>query len=229
MNKELIIFDLDNTLVNFNKCEKAALKITFHHYNLTFNDEIHNYFSKVDRNLWDNKTWNEKYVSVKDIPIKRFEILFERFNFNLKEISDFNEMYMTKFSEMIYPYDESHEIIEYLYNKGYKIAVATNGLNKLQKPRILNTSFGKYFNIIMTSEESGYSKPNPKIFDDIIKELGVNKDNALVIGDSLKHDILGANNTGIESVWFNQRNQFNESDIMPTYIVQNLRDLKKML
>lgn len=130
MKKELIIFDLDNTLIDFKKCESEALKKTFIHFDIEFDSEIHKSFSKVDRDLWDNKIWNKKVLNVEDIPIKRFEIIFERSNINLKEISKFNEM-------------------------------------------------------IYSSEESGNSKPNPKIFEDIIKKLDVDKDSTIVIGDSL--------------------------------------------
>lgn len=110
---------------------------------------------------------------MEDIPIKRFEILFDSLNLMKVDFNQLNKMFQEEFSKTIYPLEESHEVIEYLFSKNIPIYIATNGLNRLQIPRIINTSFGKYLTKIITSEEAGENKPNSKIFDIILRDANI--------------------------------------------------------
>lgn len=229
MKKQLVIFDADNTLIDFYKCEWFALDWMFHSFGLKLTNEIHNVFSEIDRSLWETGKWNNYQVSKENIPSVRFEILFNHFKMEHIDFTLANDLFGEQFLKAIFPLNDAHEIVEYLWNKGYIIYVATNGLRRLQVPRILNTSFGRYIEKIITSEEAGFSKPNPKIFNDILSETKINNNQAIIIGDSLTNDILGANNALIDSIWYNPNKLSNNSNIKPQYEINSLNEIKNIL
>ena len=227
---KIIIFDLDNTLIDFDACESYALEYAFNLMNVPINLELINDFSKIDRKLWNTGSYNSVKVSSDKIPLKRFEILFSKHNIINVDVSKVNDLFMEGFSKAIYPYEESESILEYLTNKGYVITVATNGLMKLQYPRIVNSSLGKYITQIVASEEVSYNKPNPSIFNKILEDNNFLPKQAIVIGDSLSNDIQGAINAKVKSIWFNSKMEKTISDeILPDYIISTLLELRDIL
>lgn len=226
---KLVIFDLDNTLVNFNLCEEYALRYVSNKIGIDFSLEMINDFSVIDRELWKKGSYGLIEISKNDIPTRRFEILFNKHNINILDLNNVNDLYMEGFSNAIFPFDDSEEVLEYLTSKGYKIVVATNGLIKLQCPRIINSKLSKYIKQIFTSEEVGASKPNPIIFNKILEYNNFNNYEAIVIGDSLYNDIQGALNANIKSIWFNHLGVKNNNNIKPNYTLYNILDIKSIL
>ena len=64
-----------------------------------------------------------------------------------------------------------------------------------------------YFKWVVTSESSGYRKPDRGIFDFALGCSGGAQGGMVVIGDNLQTDILGANNAGWKSVWYNPQKE----------------------
>jgi putative hydrolase of the HAD superfamily len=106
--------------------------------------------------------------------------------------------------------------------------VVTNGLIELQKPRVANSKIGEFISHIMVSEEVDAHKPNPLIFNTLLKKICLNPCDVIMIGDNLKNDIQGAKNAGIKSVWYNPEQIENKTDILPDYEIANLLELKNM-
>lgn len=229
MKIKLVIFDADNTLIDFLKCERDALKSVFDHFRIELTNEAINLFSQIDNSLWRNGKWNNELVNSLDIPIKRFEILFKQLSLNNIDFELANKIFMNRFANTNYPLEDADEIVEYLYKKKITVCVATNGLVKLQYPRIINTNFGKYIKRIVVSEEVKKNKPSPEIFHEILKLENILSENAIVVGDSLPNDILGAKNAKIKSIWFNPNKLINKTEIVPTYEINSLLEIKTIV
>lgn len=229
MSIKLVIFDADDTLIDFQKCEKFGLQHVFSFLNLPLTDEAYMTFSEIDHTLWSKGIWKKIKVLRDDIPIRRFEILFKTLDIDYYDYERVNELFMRKFKDAIFPLEKSHKIIEQLYYNNIIVCVATNGLVKLQYPRILNTSFGRYVTQIVASEEVGEAKPNPKIFKKILNDNHMNSDEAIVIGDSLNNDILGSINASIKSVWFNPKNKDNHTSIKPDFIISDMEEIIEII
>jgi len=116
-----------------------------------------------------------------------------------------------------------------LHSKEYLLCVVTNGLVKLQRPRVTNSKLNEFISHIIVSEEVGEHKPNPLIFNELLKRIRMNPCNVIMVGDSLKNDIQGAKNAGIKSVWYNPENYENKTDILPDYEINDLMQLNEML
>lgn len=225
----LVIFDLDDTLIDFSKYEEYAIKFMFKRLNIEYKDCYYPIFSKIDSELWSMKKYENIDIKSSDIPIKRFEIYFNKLKISNVNTTKANELFMEGLIEGVFEIPESHEILNYLKNKNYMICIATNGIINLQKTRLLKTSFSKYIDQIVVSEEVGENKPSPKIFLKILKDNNVGHEEAIIIGDSLSNDIIGAKNIGITSVWYNPLNKLNQTNISPDYQISNLLELKNIL
>ncbi len=225
----LVIFDLDDTLIYFSKYEEYAINFMFKRLNIDYKDFDYLLFSKIDTELWSKKNFENINVKILDIPIKRFKIFFNKLKISNVSITLANELFMEGLIDSVFEIQESNQIFNYLKNKNYIICMATNGIIKLQKTRVLKTSFSKYIDQIVVSEEVGENKPSPKIFLKILKDNNVSHKEAIMIGDSLKNDILGAKNISITSAWYNPLNKLNQTNILPDFQISNLLELKNIL
>ena len=117
------------------------------------------------------------------------------------------------------------EILEYLDNK-YNMHVITNGFKEVQKKKLEESTITRYFKTITISEEVGYKKPNPIIFNYALEKANAINTSSLMIGDSYQADILGAINVGINAILFNYHN-IDPSDNITS--INSLSDLTSYL
>jgi putative hydrolase of the HAD superfamily len=82
-----------------------------------------------------------------------------------------------------------------------------------------------YFQVMVFSDEIGYYKPHPSIFNSALKELGCNPRNAIHIGDRLETDIKGAKDCNMYTVWFNTSNTTETKKIKPDYEIQEISEV----
>nr|BBH86209.1 hydrolase [Thermosporothrix sp. COM3] len=87
--------------------------------------------------------------------------------------------------------------------QSYRLALLTNGAPVLQWGKIRARDLEHYFDVIVVSGDLGIGKPDPEIFSHVLKQLAVSPEQAMMVGDSLKRDMVGAERSGIRGVWIN--------------------------
>jgi YjjG family noncanonical pyrimidine nucleotidase len=228
-NIKAIFFDADGTLIDHKECEKQALSYLFNHIGLTYQNEYQDIFRPLDAALWASEKYDGVPVPGIEIPVYRFKVLFQKIGIGYDDYANANELFMTGLASAIALMGHAYETIKCLYEKKYLLCVATNGLIKLQKPRVINTAIGRYISHIIVSEEVGANKPNPLIFETLLKKVNLSPYEVIMVGDSLRNDIQGALNMKIKSVWFNPGRQENTTGILPDYEIFDLLQLTEML
>ncbi len=228
-NIKAIFFDADDTIVDHKQCEKNALIYLFDKIEKEYKQQYQEIFRPLDRKLWDSVSNNLNPVPEKDIPEYRFKEFFKQINLEYNDYKKANELFKEGLSNAVALTENTYDIIKYLYYKDYKIYVVTNGLVKLQKPRIANSKISKYISDIIVSEEVNSRKPNPKIFNVLLNKINLKSNEVIMIGNSLEEDIKGAENANIKSIWYNPDNKINETEINPYYQITNLMELKEIL
>lgn len=226
---KMVIFDLDNTLIDFYQNEQDAINHVFLNMDLKITKDIIKLFSNIDSQLWTHGKYRDYKVSKNDIPIRRFEILFKELNLKINSYEKANELFMEGLIKNVYEMPFANEIINYLSSKGYIITIATNGLVKLQYPRLKNTSFSNQINQIIASEEVGVNKPDPTIFNKLLNDNRLDAVESIMVGDSLRNDIQSAQSNGIKTIWYNPNKITNNSRIHPDYEINNLLEIKNIL
>jgi len=224
-NLKAIFLDADGTLVNHKECEKQALMHLFASIGVVYKDDYQDIFRPLDNELWENECYKDQPVQREDIPVYRFKILFELINIQYDDYAKANDLFKEGLASSTALMENAVELVEKLYGEGFILCVVTNGLIELQRPRIVNSRIGRFISHIIVSEEVGAHKPNPLIFNELLKRLQLNPEDVIMVGDSLRNDIQGAANAKIKSIWFNPKGMKNETDISPDYEVNCLLDV----
>jgi len=225
---ELVLFDIDGTLLDFEKAERVGMKETLTRYGLKNDDEVLDSYNEINICHW--KIFERGELSLDNLLVKRHEVLFERYGFK-QDAAKFNDYYESRLKNCAYLVEHALDILDYVKSKSCKMAIITNGIYETQTNRITLSSLNEYFQHVYISEKIGYSKPRKEIFEHIFKDIGgdIKKENALIVGDSLTSDIKGGNNFGIDTCWVNPQRLENDLDVKVDYEIQSLLQLKEII
>ena len=221
-----ILFDADGTLFDFDKAETFAFEAALKETSLPYNNEILTEYKRINDSLW--ALLEQGKTTQAQIRINRFKMLHERFDF-IGDPTETADSFIKFLSRGAFFVDGAVEILEYLHNK-FTLYIVTNGITKVQKSRYALSKLDKYFSAMFISEEMGVSKPDVGYFEIVFDKIGlVNKDEAIIIGDSLTSDIRGGNNAGIDTCWYNPSGKQNNKGAQCTYEITHLKELKNLL
>jgi len=126
------------------------------------------------------------------------------------------------------------EIVRNLTKAAYKVAIIANDEDGVSARNVINNSGLKdYFDTILISGEVGIEKPDSRIFEVALKSLGVKAKNAVMVGNRIDTDIVGANRSEMTSVWFKWNNRYPASistkEEEPDFTISNLSELNAVL
>ncbi|MFA7133460.1 MAG: HAD family hydrolase [archaeon] len=139
------------------------------------------------------------------------------------------EIFVNRLDKIRFFDDVVSTLIE-LKNKGYKLALLTNTENLAfyKVESVLHIS--NYFDFLGLSFEIGEVKPSPKMFEAVVNYFRVEPSECLMVGDSLRSDVTGANNFGMHSVWINRpKKSFDFAEIKPEFELNTLKDINNVL
>lgn len=121
--------------------------------------------------------------------------------------------------------ESAHETLSTLSKRNIKLIVITNALPGVRKI-IKGLNLKKYFNDIVVSTEEGISKPDPAIFDRMLRKYKITPGECLIVGDSVGSDILAGINCGMDTCLFQKnKNKPTTETIQSTYSVDHLSKL----
>lgn len=102
--------------------------------------------------------------------------------------------------------DDAHATLQQLQESGYRLGMISNAGDARDVHRLVdNAGLRPYFEQILISAEVGLRKPHPRIFEQALEFFAVSPAQAVMVGDTLEADILGANNLGMRSIWITRR------------------------
>jgi 2-haloacid dehalogenase len=219
---DIILMDLDNTILDFNAAEKDSFKEILKETGLTYTDELLEQYKKINQSLWHKL---EQGKIAKEIVLNtRFSEFFKLYDIQIngKEIEKKYRFYLDNSSALI-PNAES--TLVKLKEMGKRIYSASNGVYSTQMKRLSNASIINLFDGHFISEIIKYEKPSPYFFDFCIRNLSeAPKSSILMVGDSPTSDIQGAINSGIDACFY----QYDKNSTC-TYSKYTICDISKLL
>jgi putative hydrolase of the HAD superfamily len=111
----------------------------------------------------------------------------------------------------------------------HRLAVVTNGPSDLQRRKLAVAGLDGRLPDVYISGEVGYGKPDARIFDHALSKLGIAPDEALMVGDRVNADIVGARAAGVRGVWLNRSARKNESDVPVDHEIASLSELAALI
>lgn len=250
-----IFFDLDDTLLWDEKSVKESFRLTCLEAKHRFDIDPVELESAVRKEARELYASYETYDFTKMIGINPFEGLWGNFgdddeNFRkmnkivpeyrkeawtkgLKALGiddpkageELAELFPANRRKSPFLYEESIQILGDLKGK-YQLLMLTNGSPELQNEKLTMTpELVPYFDKIIISGAFGRGKPDPTIFEHALEQLDLDVKDALMVGDNLNTDILGASRVGMKSVWINRSDKEPNPEIQPTYVITHLEEL----
>ena len=113
--------------------------------------------------------------------------------------------------------------------RSWRTAVVSNGDAHNQRLKLAASGLSASFDAIAISTEVGVAKPDPRIFDIVLRELGVSASRTLHVGDDEVNDIAGASAAGLLTCWISTGRSFPVGPVRPTYQIESIANLGSVL
>lgn len=218
-----VLFDADDTLFDFKKSARHALALTFKDFQINSSEANFQVYFQINHDAW--MAFERKEITATQLRKMRFERFLDAIG-EYRDPLEMNNHYLNLLSQTKFMLDGAVELVTEMKLRNYRIALITNGLKEVQRPRVLQANMDKYFDAIIVSDEIGVSKPHEGFFDHTFEAIGrPEKNTVIVVGDSLNSDIQGGNNFGVHTCWYNPSNATNLTAHLPTYQIQKLEEL----
>lgn len=210
MNSKIscLLFDFDNTLVDFSGAAKSALWDSFKDVGVNCTEEIYSIYQVVNHEHW--QAFEQGKLDAKNLRHRRFEALFRQIDTPDLDPYSFSKEFLQHLIMNSLAYEGVKDLLDRL-KEDYVLGLVTNGLKEVQRPRLHRLNMTHYFDSIIVSDEIGVAKPQEEFFTYAYDSLpkSFEKDEIMIIGDSQNSDILGGNNFGIKTCWISHGREGN--------------------
>ncbi|MEX1377619.1 MAG: YjjG family noncanonical pyrimidine nucleotidase [Eubacteriales bacterium] len=223
---DTILFDVDGTLLDFDKTEKEALENTFRDLGIEPTESNFSAYIEANTLLWAMLERGE--IEKGKLKTERFRIFLNKINKNV-DVNLASDTYINHLSNSYFIIDGAIEICRKLKKK-FSLAIVTNGIAEVQKSRAALSGLSEIFNYSFISEDVGHAKPHIEYFNYVFEKLKIkNPEKVLIVGDSLTSDIKGGNNAGIKTCWYNPEQKANDTDSICDYEIKSLYEIEDIL
>jgi 2-haloacid dehalogenase len=221
-----LLFDADDTLFDYVSAEAAALRASFGDHELPYDAQALASYQRVNRAAWQE--FEDGRITQARLRTRRFEHLFADLGVTT-DVGAFARTYLEHLGRQAQLVDGAHELVRALAPR-YRLAIITNGLADVQRPRLAASAIRPYVEALVISEEVGAAKPDRAIFDAAFARIGMpSRSEVLMIGDSLTSDIAGGIGYGLDTCWYNPHGLPGRADLAPTYEIRDLAELLPLL
>lgn len=192
MAYKAVIFDLDDTLLNrdnaLDKMFSIILEKCYEDVKSSERNQMLQKFKEYDRRDYGNS--NKTRV---------FELFFNEFPPQYRMPSNCIQDFWNNNFPTCFSINQSTINMINTIKKRAKVAIITNGTTQRQRAKIDKTKLNSCFETIIISEEVGFSKPDKQIFELALKNLNVDPNEVLFVGDDIEKDIGGCQNADIKA------------------------------
>jgi putative hydrolase of the HAD superfamily len=204
-----VIFDLDDTLVDQKSAARAAVVGWAAEHGITDPDvgqrwarisEIHyERYQRRELTFAQQRTTRVREFLAVDIDEEAASVLFDG--------------YLTRYEAEWTAFDDAVPALRRTRAAGLTAAVLTNGDEDHQRFKLAKLGLTDEIDILIASSTLPAGKPDPRAFGYTIEKIGVEKNQALMIGDSLEKDVYGALDAGVDAILLDRRNAWPDLDI----------------
>lgn len=217
MRYKRILMDLDDTLFDFPTGNRRAVGQLMEELGLS-SPTIFEEYQAINHACWEALERGE--MTQERLHVERFRRFLAQ-----KGRGDDPAAVADRFAELLgqqtIPLPHAEETVRAIAQR-LPVVLLTNGITVIQRRRLAHARIRQWFSDVIISQEVGLSKPDPRIFE--LALGGVDRRDALMIGDGLRSDVQGANRAGIDICWYNPQGKPLPEDLHVEYEIQDLRD-----
>jgi putative hydrolase of the HAD superfamily len=231
MKIQHIFFDLDNTLWDHRRNAYLTIKDLFDKeeitlkYNINF-EEFHSVYHEINEKLWEQIRDGE--IDKEYLRKHRFYDTFKRFGIDDLELSMFfEEHFLDKILNYNHLVESAEYILDYLKAKNYTLHIISNGFQEVTERKCILSGIDHYFQTITSADSVGVRKPKPAIFEYSLGLSKAKKEESILIGDDWIADVIGAQNFGMDVIFFDVLNENKEVEDLK--VIKHLLQIKEYL
>jgi putative hydrolase of the HAD superfamily len=195
-----ILCDLDDTLYAYEPCNKAgyeaARRIALDEFGVD-NENFDNLWKagreKVHQDLAPFAAGHSRLLYTQKLGESYFGHTHPDFTLKVEDA------YWSAFLDKMTWNEEAESFLKTASEAGIEICIVTDLTAQIQHRKWLKLGLGRFVRYMVSSEEAGYEKPKPVIFKLALEKMGMQPSEVIMIGDSHKKDILGAEAMGIRA------------------------------
>ena len=224
---DIVLLDADNTLFDFNAAEVAALEATLKEFGWPWNGKSRSAYLEINHALWS--AFDRGEVGEDFLTVERFRRLGERLG-RSADPAEMNCRYLDHLGECPMLLPGAEELCRTLYEAGCRLALATNGVARVQHARLAGSPLAPYLERLFISGEMGTRKPEPAFFRAALSAMGAEDiSRCVMVGDGLQSDIKGGIAAGIDTIWYNPGGLPPAPDAFPTYTAADYGDVRRLI
>ena len=229
MKYKAIFVDIDDTLLDYIPCcrqsfDEALQLIQMHH--VEDKDRLFDLFMEISNRLFSEaKRGVYTVAQVMDLYPAEF---IERAGWPQHLLEPFTQGFRQGWGNSHALVEGAFEMLQTLHQRGYKLYAASNSFGHLQRKRLQLAGVLPFFEGTYISMDIGYDKPDRRFYDFALNDAHLSVDEVLMVGDSMTTDIIGAQQVGIDTCWFNPTHR-PLGNTQPTYEIHDLLSLLTVL
>lgn len=218
---DTVLFDLDDTLVEYERSSGEVLDIAFEHAG------VDPFFSETDY----YRVYEDHLDESDGIDDLR-ERAFARLARDNDRDPEHGRAVARAFSEerdqsRVVAFDGAHQTLDHL-SREYPLGLVTNGDRGMQRAKLQGADLEDYFDVIVHGGSDAPAKPEPDGFHLALDHLGATPERAVHVGNSLTSDVTGAHAAGLRSVWLAADGvDISNPDPRPHYTVRSLHEVRE--
>ena len=224
MSVRHVFFDLDHTLWDFETNSDKTFAYIFERNRVAIDlESFTETYRPINRKYW--KLFREDKVSKSDLRYSRFREAFDVLEFEAGDdlIHTLSEEYIAYLSLNNQLFAHALEVLEYLRKK-YSLHIITNGFEEVQHRKLASSRLEPYFEHVVTSENVGVKKPDPRIFQYALEKAEARPTESIMIGDNYEADIQGALNVGMRAIMCEFNGELPREDVTTVKTLLELKD-----
>jgi putative hydrolase of the HAD superfamily len=229
----LVFFDLDDTLVDetglMSDCVRQVAESMRETYPFLAPELLVRTYLEASFDLWKRVTPAQAGVTIALMRRWTWEETLRRLSIR-GPVEPFLDRYTALRDGQVRPFPDARPVLGELRRRGYRTGLITNGETALQRWKLQHTRLLDLLHPVVTSQELGRSKPDPKVFLEAARRAGVDPQACWMVGDLLHTDVTGALSAGMTAVWVCRHGErLAPADPQPHHVVGSLSALLELL
>jgi putative hydrolase of the HAD superfamily len=213
-----VVFDLDNTLVDFMSMKRQAVDAAI---DAMIDAGLDMDFDKVKGHI--DRIYEEEGIE--------YQQVFDRLLINVLGDIDFKVLscgvvaYRRAREAALKPYPHVSATLMELVKAGVRLAILSDAPVREAWLRLSYIGFHHMFETVVTFEDTGKRKPDPAPFNHVLGQLGVTPDETIMVGDWAERDIVGASAVGMKTAFARYGDVFGNQEVDADYVLEDIKQL----
>ena len=232
---EAVLFDAYGTVLDVGTYHRDITQHVVQQANTLFGittsvDEFNAYWSEEFEFAFNDViAYCGEFRNMRDLYGISTRNVFHRYGIQVPDsyVAELNYTYKKMLDEAVTILPNVKQTLDALYANGLRLGMVSNGDNEELSAHLDGVS--DLFDVVVTSEELKVYKPHPRIFNETLQKMGVAREKAAFVGDTITSDVLGAKKAGLTAIWYNKKQRIPKPELRPDFEIRDMTEILEIV